>query len=67
MPYPQYVNRHLVGGAIEGTNHGVNDRVIKERNKEAWKKVSESLPDNAFADDVVFADTIPFIRGFSTQ
>ena len=67
MPYAQYVNRHLVDGAIEGTNHGVNDRVIKERNKEAWKKISESLPDDAFADDVVFVDTIPFVRGFSVQ
>ena len=37
MPYAQYADRHLVGGAIEGTNHGVNDRVIQQ-NKEAWKK-----------------------------
>ena len=66
MPYAQYVNRH-VDGAIEGTNHGVNDRVIRERNKEAWKKIGESLPDDAFADDVVFVDTIPFVRGFSAQ
>ena len=67
MPYAQYVNRHLVDGAIEGTNHGVNDRVIRERNKEAWKKIGESLPDDAFADDVVFVATIPFVRGFSAQ
>ena len=67
MPYAQYVNRHLVDGAIEGTNHGVNDRVIRERNKEAWKKIGESLPDDAFADDVVFVDTIPLVRGFSAQ
>lgn len=67
MPYAQYVNRHLVGGAIEGTNHGVNDRVIKQRNIEAWKRESEKLPKDAFADDVVCLDNVPFRRGFSAQ
>ena len=66
MPYAQYVNRHLVGGAIEGTNHGTNDYVIKQRNKEAWKEISETLPENAFADDVQVSDVGSF-RRFSTQ
>jgi len=29
----------------------------KERDKKAWQKVSDSLPDNAFADDVVPDDS----------
>lgn len=67
MPYAQYVNRHLTGGAIEGTNHGVNHRVIEKRNREAWAKVSETLPDDAFADDVNVSDTIPYPKGFSSK
>ena len=67
MPYAQYVNRHLTGGAIEGTNHGVNHRVIEKRNKEAWVKVSETLPDDAFADYVDDSDTVPYRRGFSLR
>ena len=67
MPYTQYVNRHLTDGAIEGTNHGVNHRVIERKNKEAWLKVSEALPDDAFSDDVHDSDTIPYRKGFSVR
>jgi len=67
MPYAYRIDRHLTGGAIEGTNHGVNDCVIERRNKEAWAKVSETLPDDAFADDVDDSDTVPYRRGFSSR
>jgi len=65
MPYSHYKDRDLAPGAIAGTYHGINTRVIEERNREAWIKVSESLPDNAFADNVKDNDDRPYRRGFS--
>jgi hypothetical protein len=65
MPAPEYKDRDLAPGAVVGLNHGTNDRVIDQYNKQAWIKVSEMLPDNAFADDVICNDDKPFIRGFS--
>jgi hypothetical protein len=67
MPYPEYKNRDIAPGAIPGINHGVNDKVIKQRNIDAWKRASSLLPDDAFADDVHVSDYGTYRKGFSTQ
>jgi hypothetical protein len=68
MPPKEYRGRNLAPGAIEGTNHGINDYVHKLRAIQAWRKLSEILPDDAFADDVVpCEDNRPYKRRFSCQ
>ena len=37
--------------------------LFNKETKKHGKKLSKTLPDDAFADDVVFVDTIPFVRG----
>ena len=66
MPYAQYVNRHLTGGAIEHKSW-CQSSCHRRQNKEAWAKVSETLPDDAFADDVDDSDTVPYRKGFSSR
>jgi hypothetical protein len=39
-----------------GLSHTKSDALRQKQDREGWEKVAASLPDNAFADDVVVDD-----------